>query len=56
MNTWHTPRLIILARGLPEEGVLGACKWSEDVGPQFEDNSCGWGWGDCSGCLAVNNS
>ncbi|MCU0606665.1 MAG: hypothetical protein MUF78_04430 [Candidatus Edwardsbacteria bacterium] len=30
---WETPRLIVLARGRPEEAVLGTCKDAGQNGP-----------------------
>ena len=35
---WETPQLIILARGMPEENVLTACKAIDGTNPVFPDN------------------
>ena len=53
---WATPKLIMLVKGNPEEGVLGGCKISlnavtgQNVGPQN-------GWWGCftPGCANCNN-
>lgn len=41
-KVWSKPRLVVLVRGRPEEGVLNECKTSVIVGP-IEDPYC---WAD----------
>jgi hypothetical protein len=40
MQKWEKPKLIVLARGRPEEAVLGSCKSSTGNGPG--GGSCQW--------------
>ena len=54
---YETPKLTILARGNPEEAVLGGCKYSSKKGPgsaagtcNTSGNSCGWGSNDGPTC------
>ena len=37
---WHSPTLIALVKGQPEEAVLQACKTPAMVGPYMSANSC----------------
>jgi len=32
---WQKPQLVILGRGTPEEAVLGACKYNDEIAGQF---------------------
>jgi len=54
---WGKPKLIILTKGKPEEGVLAACK---NVTPTTSDtyySQCeGVGGYDCGSCLSLIGS
>ena len=41
-QSWKKPELIALTRSVPEESVLGACKWlsPNDGGPNAADGAC----------------
>ena len=43
---YETPKLTILARGNPEEAVLGGCKWTA-AGPGNAASACHYGGGGC---------
>jgi hypothetical protein len=47
---WKTPKLVVLARGKPEEAVLGFCKtaWDHWDGPI--GTGCGWHVHPLEGC------
>jgi hypothetical protein len=49
MKKWEKPKLIILARGQPEERILVACKTMYDTGgsPQYVDYQCDSPVEDC---------
>ena len=34
---WTPPKLTVLSKGMPEESVLDACKWSSGGGPHTGD-------------------
>jgi hypothetical protein len=57
MNTksWDTPKLIVLVRGKPEEGVLAACKYFSVIQGSGTDNGGCYIVGDCF-TLCVNNA
>ena len=37
---WIQPKLIVLVRGRPEEGVLSACKTDSQIQPGALNNNC----------------
>ncbi|MBW1668923.1 MAG: hypothetical protein JRJ66_12900 [Deltaproteobacteria bacterium] len=39
-KTWKKPKLLVLARGGPEESVLQVCKYQGNPGPQNVNNDC----------------
>lgn len=49
-HPWHTPQLILLVRGTPEEAVLVACKLSSEIAPHSGPGVT------YSGCLISYNS
>jgi len=57
-KTWHTPELIILFRGKPEEAVLCNCKHANmaAVSPYTLNNSCcvNVGCNTCQNTTAVS--
>jgi hypothetical protein len=47
MKTWQKPRLVVLARGKPEEAILTACKTGQNTdtsGPHWEWDGCVMNW------------
>ena len=37
---WTKPKLIVLVRGKPEEGVLTSCKIGGSIGPESAVDTC----------------
>jgi hypothetical protein len=50
---WGKPKLIVLVRGKPEEGVLAACKYWSGAGPRTDYGTClGASWEPPALCMA----
>lgn len=60
MTKWDTPKLVVLAKGTPEERVLVVCKGHTTAGPGkttcWEDPSGNPGGGGQNGCSGVTGS
>ncbi len=53
---WGKPKLIILTRGKPEEGLLANCKGITPSGPKPDYGNCMILGVGCITCLAVSSS
>jgi hypothetical protein len=50
-KVWHTPQLVVLVKGKPEETLLCHCKKSTvSNGPNYKNSSCKSGYSSCYSC------
>ena len=53
---WRKPKLIIIARGMPEERVLASCKGGGASGPDQDESACSQNGANCDPCAGMSGS